>query len=173
MLSSIICSGSPWWARKCPVSASAKTLSVGYAGGMVEAQADTVLPVSASQAFQEATDLQRADWLPAVRRLRHIGGQVHGVGVRYQAEVDVPGHRLHGVLVCQEYEPPRRAVYVLERGLELAIDVNVFPVERGCRLQLRVRYTVGGLAGRAVERATIGPARREVVSALSNLAGRF
>jgi hypothetical protein len=139
---------------------------------MVEAQADTVLPVSAARAFEEATDLQRADWLPAVRRLRHIGGPVRGVGARYQAEVDVPGHRLRGVLVCQQYETPRRAVYVLERGLELAIDVNVYPLAQGCRVELRVRYTVGGLAGRAVERATIGPARREVVRALSTLAGR-
>jgi hypothetical protein len=140
---------------------------------MVEAHADTVLPVSAPQAFEEATDLERADWLPAVRRLRHTGGPVRGVGARYQAEVDVPGHRLHGELVCQEYEIPRRAVYVLERGLDLAIEVVVWPVERGCRLELRIRYTVGGFAGRAVERATIGRARREIVRALSTLAGRF
>jgi hypothetical protein len=38
---------------------------------------------------------------------------------------------------------------------------------------LQVRYAVGGLAGRAVERATIGPARREIVRALSTLAARF
>jgi hypothetical protein len=108
-----------------------------------------------------------------VRRLRHIGGPVHGVGARYQAEVDVPGHRLHGVLVCQELETPRRAVYVLESGLDLAIVVTVHPAERGCRLELHVRYTIGGFAGRALERATIGPARREIVRALATLATRF
>jgi hypothetical protein len=140
---------------------------------MVEAQADIVLPVPASQAFAEATDLTKADWLPAVRRLRHIGGPVHGIGGRYEAEVDVPGHRLHGVLVCQELETPRRAVYVLESGLDLAIVVAVHPANRGCRLELRIRYTIGGFAGRAVERATIGPARREIVRALTTLATRF
>jgi hypothetical protein len=94
---------------------------------MVEAHADKDLPVPASQAFEEATDLTRADWLPAVRRLRHIGGPARGVGACYQAEVDVPGHRLHGVLVCTELETPRRAVYVLEGGLDLAIVMAVHP----------------------------------------------
>jgi hypothetical protein len=77
---------------------------------MAEAHADTILPVPAWRAFEEATDLARADWLPAVRRLRHIEGPISGVGARYQAEVDEPGHRLHGVLVCRELEAPRRAV---------------------------------------------------------------
>jgi hypothetical protein len=141
---------------------------------MVEAHADTVLPVSPSQAFEEATDLTRADWLPAVHRLRHVGGPVRGVGARYEAEVDVPGHRLHGVLVCQELETPRRAVYVLESGLDLTIVVAARPADQGCRLELSVRYTIGGgLAGRAMERATIGPARREIVRALATLATRF
>jgi len=82
------------------------------------------------------------------------------VGARYQAEVDVPGHRLHGVLVCRELQAPRRAVYALERGLDLTIVVLAQPVDPGCRLELRVSYTVGGLAGWAVERSTIGPVRR-------------
>jgi Polyketide cyclase / dehydrase and lipid transport len=140
---------------------------------MVEAQADIVLPVPASQAFEEATDLTRADWLPAVRRLRHIGGPVRGVGARYEAEVDVPGHRLHGVLVCQELEAPRRAVYVLEGGLDLVIVVAVHPADQGSRLELQVRYAIGGFAGPVVERTTIGPVRREIVRALENLATRF
>jgi Polyketide cyclase / dehydrase and lipid transport len=140
---------------------------------MVEAHADTVLPVPASRAFEEATDLTRADWLPAVRRLRHVGGPVRGLGARYEAEVDVFGHHLHGVLVCQELEAPRRAVYALEGGLDLEIVVAVQPVDQGCRLELRIRYTIGGFAGRAVERATIGPAQREIERALSNLASRF
>jgi Polyketide cyclase / dehydrase and lipid transport len=140
---------------------------------MVEARADTLLPVPPSRAFEEATDLTRADWLPAVRQLRHVGGPVHGVGARYQAEVEVPGHRLHGVLVCRELEPPRRAVYVLERGLDLSIVITAAPADGGCRLELQVRYTIGGLAGRALERATIGPARREINNALTTLAARF
>jgi Polyketide cyclase / dehydrase and lipid transport len=140
---------------------------------MVEAHAEAFFPVPASRAFEEATDLGRADWLPAVRRLRHVGGPLREVGAHYEAEVDVPGYRLHGVLVCQELESPRRAVYTLERGLDLAIVVTVQPAEGGCRLDLHIRYTIGGLAGRAVERATIGAARREIARALSNLAARF
>jgi hypothetical protein len=140
---------------------------------MVEAHADAFLPVPPERAFEEATDLERADWLPAVRRLRHAGGPVRGVGSRYQAEVDVPGYRLHGVLVCRELEAPRRAVWALERGLELEIAVTVDPADQGCRLELAIRYRIGGLAGRAVERATIGPARRQIDQALDNLAARF
>jgi Polyketide cyclase / dehydrase and lipid transport len=145
-----------------------------YPGGMVEAHAEALLSVPASRAFEEATDLTRADWLPAVRRLRHVGGPVRGVGARYEAEVDVPGHRLHGVLVCQRFEPPRQAVYVLESGLDLTIAITVYPAGQGCRLELRVRYTVGGgLAGRALERATIAPARRETARAVTTLAARL
>jgi Polyketide cyclase / dehydrase and lipid transport len=140
---------------------------------MVEAHAEAVLPVPASRAFEEATDLTRADWLPAVSRLRHVGGPDRGVGARYEAEVDVPGHRLHGVLVCQRFEPPRQAVYVLESGLDLAIAITVHPAGQSCRLELQVRYTVGGLAGRALERATIGPARRETARAVTTLAARL
>jgi Polyketide cyclase / dehydrase and lipid transport len=140
---------------------------------MVEASDDAFLPVPAWRAFEEATDLGRADWLPAVRRLRHVGGPVRGVGARYEAEVDVPGYRLHGVLVCRELEAPRRAVYALERGLDLEIAVTVHPADQGCRLELGIRYTIGGLTGRVVERATIGPARREIQRALSNLAARL
>ena len=140
---------------------------------MVEARADTILPVPASQAFEEATDLTRADWLPTVRRLRHIGGPVRGVSARYEAEVDVPGHRLHGVLVCRELEAPRRAVYALESGLHLTIVVVAHPVDLGCRLELRVSYSVGGFGGWAVERTTIGPVRRAVGQALTTLAARL
>ena len=140
---------------------------------MAEAHADTILPVPAWRAFAEATDLARADWLPAVRRLQHIEGPISGVGARYEAEVDVPGHRLHGVLVCREFEAPRRAVYALERGLDLTIVVLAQPADSGCRLELRVSYTVGGLAGWAVERTTIGPVQRAVEQALATLATRF
>jgi hypothetical protein len=140
---------------------------------MAEAHADMILPVSAWRAFEEATDLARADWLPAVRRLQHIEGPISGVGARYEAEVDVPGHRLHGVLVCREFEAPRRAVYALERGLDLTIVVLAQPADPGCRLELRVSYTVGGLAGWAVERTTIGPVQRAVEQALATLATWF
>jgi hypothetical protein len=140
---------------------------------MVEARTDKILSVPAARAFEEATDLTRADWLPAVRRLRHIGGPVRGIGARYEAEVDVPGHRLHGVLVCQELDAPRRAVYELESGLDLAIVVSVQPADQSCRVELYIRYTIGGFAGRAMELATIGPARQGIVRALDTLAGRL
>ncbi|HZD68162.1 MAG TPA: SRPBCC family protein [Actinomycetes bacterium] len=140
---------------------------------MAEAHADRLLPVSPSRAFEEATDLTRADWLPAVRSLQHVGGPAHGLGTRYEAEVAVAGQRLHGVLVCEELETPRRAVYRLEGGLDLTIAMTIMPAEQGCRMELRVRYAIGGFAGGALERATIGQVRREVVHALANLAARF
>lgn len=140
---------------------------------MVEAHDEAFLPVPPSRAFEEATDLGRADWLPAVRRLRHAGGPVRGLGARYDAEVEVPGHTLHGVLVCRELEAPRRAVWALERGLDLEIAVTVEPDGGGSRLELSIRYSIGGLAGRVMERATIGPARLQIERALANLAARL
>src|SRR6266511_3485902 len=103
---------------------------------MVEAQADTVLPVSASQAFEEATDFTRADWLPAVRSLRHVGGPASGVGARYEAEVAVAGQHLHGVLVCEELGTPQRAIFFLYTVLFRTGVVEVSPASPRCRLEL-------------------------------------
>jgi carbon monoxide dehydrogenase subunit G len=141
---------------------------------MIEARADVTLPVPPADAFAAATDMAHADWLPAVRGLRHVGGPTTGVGARYEVEVGMVGRHLRGVLVCREIEPPSRAVYALEDGMELSVVINVVPVGGGCRVELTARYAVGGgPLGGAVERATAGAARHEVARAVENFAARF
>jgi carbon monoxide dehydrogenase subunit G len=141
---------------------------------MIEARADVTLPVPPSEAFDAATDLRHADWLPAVRGLRHVGGPETGVGARYEVEVGIIGRHLRGVLVCRESEAPSRAVYALEDGMHLSIAIQIHPLTGGCRLDLTAEYAVGGGPfGGAVERATAGAARHEVARAVENLAARF
>jgi len=141
---------------------------------MIEARADVTLPVPPADAFAAATDLSQADWLPAVRGLRHVGGPTGGVGARYEVEVGLIGRHLRGVLVCRESQPPSRAVYALEDGMELSITIHIEPVGGGCRLEITARYAVGGGPfGGAVERATAGAARHEVARAVENFAARF
>lgn len=141
---------------------------------MIEARADVTLPVPPADAFAAATDMAQADWLPAVRGLRHVGGPTTGVGARYEVEVGIIGRHLRGVLVCREIEPPSRAVYALEDGMELTVVILVVPVGGGCRVELTARYAVGGgPLGGAVERATGGAARHEVARAVENFAARF
>jgi carbon monoxide dehydrogenase subunit G len=141
---------------------------------MIEARADATLPVPAADAFAAATDLDHADWLPAVRGLRRIAGEPGTVGVRYAVEVGLIGRHLSGVLVCRELDPPRRAVYALQDGLDLTITMTVSEVRGGSNLELVAAYAVGGgpLSG-AVERASVGAARREVARAVEQLAARF
>ena len=141
---------------------------------MIEARADVTLPVPPADAFAAATDMAHADWLPAVRGLRHVGGPISGVGARYEVEVGIIGRHLRGVLVCREIEAPTRAVYALEDGMELTVVILVVPVGGGCRVELTARYAVGGgPLGGAVERATAGAARHEVARAVENFAARF
>jgi carbon monoxide dehydrogenase subunit G len=141
---------------------------------MIDARADVTLPVSADEAFAAATDMRHADWLSAVRGLRHVGGPETGVGARYEVEVGMVGRHLRGVLACRESDPPSRAVFALEEGLELTVLIVVVPVGGGCRLEVTARYAVGGGPfGAAVERATAGAARHEVARAVENLAARF
>lgn len=141
---------------------------------MIEARADVTLPVTPADAFAAATDMGKADWLPAVRGLRHVGGPTTGVGARYEVEVGMIGRHLRGVLVCRESEPPSRAVYALEDGMELTVVMLVVPVGVGCRVEMTARYAVGGgPLGTAVERATAGAARHEVARAVENFAARF
>lgn len=141
---------------------------------MIEARADATLPVPPPEAFAVASDIAGADWLPAVRGVRHVGGPHEGVGARYAVEVGLLGRHLSGVLVCREHDAPRRVVYALEEGLDLTIVAQVEPVVGGCRLDLVARYSVGGGPfGGAVERASVGPARREVARAVEQIAARF
>ncbi len=140
---------------------------------MIDARADVTVPVSAKEAFAAVTDLENADWLPAVRGLRHIGGPRSGVGARYDVEVGIIGRHLQGVLVCEELTAPKRLVLGLEEGLDLTITVTITPVTGGCRLDLEACYSVAGAFGGAVERASSGAARREVARAVENFAARF
>ena len=141
---------------------------------MIDARADVTVPVPPAEAFAAATDLEHADWVPAVRRLRRIDGSPAGIGARYAVEVGIIGRHLSGVLLCTELEPPRRARYELENGLALSITLTIRDVPGGSNIELVASYAVGGGPfGGAVERASVGPARREVARAVEKLAARF
>jgi carbon monoxide dehydrogenase subunit G len=141
---------------------------------MVEARSDVTLPVPPAEAFAAVADLDHADWLPAVRGVRHIGGPQGGVGARYEVEAGFVGRHLRGVLVCRELNPPKRMVMELEDGLDLTITVDVAPVSGGCSVEIAARYSVGaGPLAAAVERASQGAARRETARACEQLAARF
>ncbi|HXA27900.1 MAG TPA: SRPBCC family protein [Candidatus Angelobacter sp.] len=143
---------------------------------MVEARADVTLPVPPAEAFAAATDLRHADWLPAVRGLRHIGGPEVGLDAQYEVEVGIIGRNLHGVLICTESAAPTRAVFSLEQGrrLDLSIIIQVRAVRGGCKLEVTAKYAVGGGPfGGAVEKASAGAARHEVARAVENLAARL
>jgi carbon monoxide dehydrogenase subunit G len=141
---------------------------------VIEARATATMPVSAEEVFTAATDLENADWLPAVRGVHRLDGSPPGVGARYAVEVGIIGRHLSGVLACRELDPPRRARYVLEEGMDLAIVITVTPTSGGSTLELTAAYSVGGgpLSG-AMERASAGPARREVARAVEQFAARF
>ena len=141
---------------------------------VIEASADVTVPVGADEAYAALSDLEHADWLPAVRGLRHVGGPAQGVGARYEVEAGLVGRHLRGVLVCVEAKRPDRTVMTLEDGLDLTIIATVQAVSGGCRVELTARYTVGnGLTGLAVERASAGAARREVCRAVEHFAAQF
>jgi carbon monoxide dehydrogenase subunit G len=141
---------------------------------VIEARSDVTLPVPPDEAFAAIADLDHADWLPAVRGLRHIGGPRRGVGARYEVEVGAMGRHMRGVLACQELKAPSHMVMALEKGLELTIRADVRPVRGGCRVELVARYSVGsGLLAGAVERSSQPAARREVARACEQLAARF
>ncbi|MFN2569936.1 MAG: SRPBCC family protein, partial [Candidatus Dormibacteria bacterium] len=134
---------------------------------MVHARADATIPASPPEVFAVATDLAAADWLPAVRRLRHVGGPLRGVGSRHEAEVGLVGRHLRGVLVCREMAEPTRAVFGLDEGLDLTVTVTVSPVSGGSTVEVDAAYTLGdGPLGAALERASIGAARREAARAV-------
>lgn len=141
---------------------------------MIETTASATLPVTPQEAFAAASDVAGADWLPAVRGVRHIGGPQKGVGARFEVEAGFVGRHLRGVLVVRELTPPRRMVLVLEEGLDLTVTVEVAPVRGGCEVRLQARYSVrGGPFGSAVERASQGAARHEVARAVEQFAARF
>jgi carbon monoxide dehydrogenase subunit G len=141
---------------------------------MIQTRADVTLPVPPEEAFAVVADIEHADWLPAIRRLRHIGGPSSGVGARYEVEAGLVGRHLRGVLVCTELTPPKHVVLTLEEGLELSLEVTIRKVVGGCMVVMSARYSVSGRAfAGAVELASQGPARRETARACEQLAARF
>ncbi len=140
---------------------------------MIEASATATLPVPPKQAFAVVSDISNADWLPAVRGVRHLGGPKRGVGARFEVEAGMVGRHLRGVLLVKEMEEPHRMVLVLEEGLDLTITIDVTPARAGSKLRVEARYSVGGAFGGAVERASQPAARREVARAVEQLAARF
>src|ERR1019366_2774332 len=138
---------------------------------MIQTRADVTLPVPPEEAFAVVADIEHADWLPAIRRLRHIGGPSNGVGARYEVEAGLVGRHLRGVLVCTELTPPKHVVLTLEEGLELTLEVTIRKVVGGCMVVMSARYSVSGRAfAGAVELASQGPARRETARACEPLA---
>ena len=75
--------------------------------GMIEASATATLPVTAKQAFAVVSDISNADWLPAVRGVRHLGGPKRGVGARFEVEAGMVGRHLRGVLLVKEMDEPQ------------------------------------------------------------------
>jgi carbon monoxide dehydrogenase subunit G len=140
---------------------------------MIEASASATLPVPAARAFAVVSDISNADWLPAVRGVRHVGGPTRGVGARFEVEAGLVGRHLRGVLLVKEMDEPRRMVLVLEEGLDLTVTVELTPARVGCTLRVEARYSVGGAFGGAVERASQPAARREVARAVEQLSARF
>ncbi len=140
---------------------------------MIEASATATLPVTPKRAFAVVSDISNADWLPAVRGVRHLGGPKRGVGARFEVEAGMVGRHLRGILLVKEMKEPERMVLVLEEGLDLTITIEVAPARAGCTLRVEARYSVGGAFGGAVERASQPAARREVARAVEQLAARF
>lgn len=140
---------------------------------MIEASASATLPVPAKRAFAVVSDISSADWLPAIRGVRHVGGPKRGVGARFEVEAGLIGRHLRGVLLVKEMVEPKRMVLVLEEGLDLTVTVEVTPARAGCKLRLEARYSVGGAFGGAVELASQPAARREVARAVEQLSARF
>ena len=141
---------------------------------MFEARAQATVPAPPDEVFAVATDIGHADWLPAVRHVQHAGGPETGEGARYSVEVGVLGRTLNGILVCRVHEPPRRCELVLEEGLDLRITIIVTQVPGGSDVEVTAAYSVGsGPLAQVAERASSGPARREVARAVEQLAARF
>jgi carbon monoxide dehydrogenase subunit G len=140
---------------------------------MIEASATATLPVPAKEAFDVVSDISNADWLPAVRGVRHVGGPARGVGARFEVEAGLVGRHLRGILMVKTVEEPHLIVLVLEEGLDLTVTVELTPARAGSKLRVEARYSVGGAFGGAVERASQPAARREVARAVEQLAARF
>jgi carbon monoxide dehydrogenase subunit G len=111
---------------------------------MIQTHADVTLPVPPEEAFAVVADIEHADWLPAIRRLRHISGPSGGVGARYEVEAGLVGRHMRGVLVCSELTPPKHMVLTLEEGIDLTLEVTVKKVGGGCSVAMAARYSVTG-----------------------------
>jgi carbon monoxide dehydrogenase subunit G len=140
---------------------------------MIEASATAKLPVPPATAFEVISDIPNADWLPAVRGVKHVGGPARAVGARFEVEAGMVGRHLRGVLLLKEMDAPRRMVLVLEEGLDLTVTIELTPVRGGSEVTVQARYSVGGAFGGMAERASQPAARREVARAVEQLAAHF
>ena len=140
---------------------------------MIEASATATLPVSAAEAFEVVSDIGNADWLPAVRGVRHVGGPKKGVGARYEVEAGLVGRHLRGILLLTDSAPPKRLELRLEEGLDLTITIEIRDTRAGSSLTVTAAYSVSGVLGGAVERASQPAARRETARAVEQLAAHF
>jgi carbon monoxide dehydrogenase subunit G len=138
-----------------------------------DVRADVIVPASADEAFAVVSDLNNADWLPAVRGLKHVGGPAQGVGARFDVEAGLVGRHMRGTLVCVEMTPPSRCVLELEGEFDLTIKVDVTSVSGGSKIEIAAIYSIGGFSGRAAERMSAPVARREAARAVESLAAQF
>ena len=113
---------------------------------MIEASATATLPVPPRTAFAVVSDISNADWLPAVRGVRHLGGPKRGVGARFEVEAGMVGRHLRGVLLVKEMVEPKKMVLVLEEGLDLTITIEVAPRGRAASCASRPATLSGALS---------------------------
>jgi carbon monoxide dehydrogenase subunit G len=138
-----------------------------------DVRADVIVPAGPDEAFAVVSDLNNADWLPAVRGLKHVGGPPQGIGARYDVEAGLVGRHMRGTLVCIEMAAPSRFVLELEGEFDLTINVDVTTVAGGSRIEIGAKYSIRGFSGRAAERMSAPVARREASRAVEALAARF
>ncbi|MGC8461527.1 MAG: SRPBCC family protein [Candidatus Dormibacteria bacterium] len=139
---------------------------------MVDAAAEVTLPVPPADVFAALSDLEHATWLPGVREIHKLPGAV-GLGAQYRVLVSIVGKQFDGILECSEFSPPDLMAFVLKDSLNLTITARVAPVAGGSSMVLTAAYAVPGPFGGAVEKTTIGAAKREVARAIEQFSAQF
>ncbi len=141
---------------------------------VAEVVSRATLPASAEKVFARAVDLSKADWLPSVSGIQHVGGAASGVGAQYSVLVHFMGHDSESLLTCTKFDPPRQAVFSVDEGMKLTLQLEVIPVEGGSELALTLSYRVGGGPfGAMAEKASEPAARHEVSRAVEAFAANF
>ncbi len=139
---------------------------------MVDAAAEVTLPAPPADVFAALSDLEHATWLPGVREIHRLPG-AEGMGAQYRVHVSIVGKQFDGILECSEFTPPRQMAFVLKDSLKLTITASVTEVSGGSLMSLTAAYTVPGPFGGAVEKTTVGAAKREVARAIEQFSAQF